>query len=183
MYRPDSLRTMSVDPALLHRLFYPQVPAVLSVQYRNRVSAMPVVSYSSVSDRPPLVSVACKPVSFTCKLLVKARSFSLCLLDVRFRGNVERLAGVSGAAVRDKLKEAGLGHNSGRALKVPVIIGASATLECKVRESAMKGDHLLLIGEVEASRASRAFTDFWDFKEYRPILYTGWRDGMTTLSL
>ncbi len=172
---------MSVDPALLHRLFYPQVPAVLSVGYRGRVSAMPVVSYSSVSERPPLVSVACKPESFTCKLLVRARSFSLCFLDARFKVSVERLARLSGASVIDKLKEAGLGHTSSRALKVPVITGASATLECKVRESAMKGDHLLLIGEVKASRASRAFSDFWDFKEYRPILYTGWRDGLTTL--
>ncbi len=172
---------MSVDPALLHRLFYPQVPAVLSVQYRNRVSAMPVVSYSSVSDRPPLVSVACKPESFTCKLLVKARSFSLCFLDARFRGNVERLAGVSGAAVRDKLKESGLDHSPGGTLKVPVIRAASATLECAVMESAMKGDHLLSIGEVRASRATKAFSDSWDFREYRPILYTGWHDGLTTL--
>ena len=173
---------MSVDPALLHRLFYPQVPAVLSVGYRGRVSAMPVVSYSSVSERPPLVSVACKPESFTCKLLVKARSFSLCFLDARLRSNVERLASLSGATVRDKLKESGLGHSQGRELNVPMITDAAAALECAVRESAMKGDHLLSIGEVMASRVSKAFSDSWDFRQYRPILYTGWNDGLTTFT-
>lgn len=42
------------------------------------------------------------------------------------------------------------------------------------------GDHFLLVGRVEACRATGDFSDFWGFKKYKPILYTGWRDGMTT---
>ena len=171
---------MDLSPALIHRLFYPQVPLVMAAQHRGRVSAMPVVSYASVSDAPPIVVVACNPGGFTCKLALRARSFSLSLLD---RGRIaafERLATVSGAKVKDKLADAGLEHATGKKLKVPVIRGAPATLECGLRSARKAGDHLLLSGRVVASYTTGAFTDFWDFSSYKPLLYTGWRDGMTT---
>lgn len=171
---------MKVDPSLVHRLFYPQVPLVMSVQFGGRVSAMPVVSYASVSDDPPMVAVACNPKGFTCKLAVKARSFSLSLLD---RGQVEafaRLASISGAKVQDKLADAGFEYTAGSKLKVPVIRGAYATLECRLKSIKKTGDHLLLVAKVEGAYSMDAFTDFWDYSKYKPLLYTGWREGMTT---
>jgi flavin reductase (DIM6/NTAB) family NADH-FMN oxidoreductase RutF len=171
---------MKVSPSLIHRLFYPQVPLVMSVQFRGRVSAMPVVSYASVSDSPPMVVVACNPDGFTCKLAIKARSFSLSLLDRRRIEAFARLATVSGAKVKDKLTDAGLEHSHGTKLKVPVIKGAFATLECSLMSKKRTGDHLLLAATVEAAYATGAFTDFWDYSDYKPLLYTGWRDGMTT---
>ncbi len=172
--------TLKVNPSLIHRLFYPQVPLVMASQYRGRVSAMPVVSYTSVSDTPPMVAVACNPEGFTCKLARKSGSFSLTLLDRGGLRALERLATVSGAKVKDKLADAGLKHVGGMELKVPVVRGSLATLECRLWSAKRIGDHLLLIGEVRAARSSGAFTDFWDFSCYRPILYTGWKDGMTT---
>jgi flavin reductase (DIM6/NTAB) family NADH-FMN oxidoreductase RutF len=171
---------LKVDPKLIHRLFYPQVPVVLSAAYRGRVSAMPVVSYAAVSDSPPLVTVGCNPDSFTCKLALKARTFSISLLGSPQLGAVERLAEVHGSSVKDKLRAAGLAHTRGTRLPVPVIGGSEATLECEVRRSVKTGDHLLLIGLVNAASASSAFSDFWDFRRYSPILYAGWKDGMTT---
>ena len=171
---------MKVNPALLHRLFYPQVPAVLSAQLQGRVSAMPVVSYASVSDSPPLVVVGCNPASFTCKLAMRSGAFSLSLLDRSHLSSVERLATTSGTKVGDKLASVGLHHRKGVRLAVPVIEGAEATLECKVDSKLKLGDHVLLVGLVKAARSSGAFSDFWDFHKYRPILYAGWRDKMTT---
>ncbi len=172
---------MNVSPSLIHRLFYPQVPAVLSTQHRGRVSAMPVVSYASVSDSPPLVAVACDPKSFTCKLALKASSFSLCILDRDHANAIARLATTSGSKVKDKLLDAGLKHHLGSKLKVPVIRGADATLECVLKDQWTLGDHTLLVGQVEAASASDAFGDFWDFRKYHPLLYTGWSEGLTTL--
>ena len=171
---------MDVDPSLVHRLFYPQVPLVMAVESGGRVSAMPVVSYALVSDRPPVVVVACKPGGFTCKLAVKARVFSLSLLDRGRLGAFARLAATSGAQVKDKLADAGLEHAPGAKLKVPAIRDSFATLECRLKSARKTGDHLLLVAQVEAVDASRAFTDFWDFSQYKPLLYTGWREGMTT---
>jgi flavin reductase (DIM6/NTAB) family NADH-FMN oxidoreductase RutF len=170
---------LKVDSSLLHRLFYPQVAAVLSAQFRGRVSAMPVVSYATVSNTPPLVVVACNPESFTCKLTLRARAFSLSLLGRGETSKLDRLASIHGGEVRDKLASVGLKHGMGVKLKVPVISGASATIECSLKSRQRVGDHDLLIGLVRAAHATNAFSDFWDFGKYKPILYTGWKDGMT----
>jgi len=171
---------MKVDNALIHRLFYPQVPLVMSVEHAGRVSAMPVVSYSSVSDSPPMVAVSCLRDGFTCQLALKARSFSLCILEMKHADAVARLGSTSGSLVKDKLAAAGLRHKRGSALRVPVIVGAVASLECALKSRRGIGDHFMLIGEVKAARAEPAFTDYWDFEKYVPILYAGWQDGLAT---
>jgi flavin reductase (DIM6/NTAB) family NADH-FMN oxidoreductase RutF len=141
---------------------------------------MPVVSYASVSALPPLIVVACDPAAYTLKLVLACRAFSLCLLDRHQVQAMERLATTSGRDIADKLSEAGLDHTTGKKLKVPVIRGAEATLECQLHSKRRLGDHILLVGLVKACYASGKFSDFWDFKAYRPVLYTGWRGGMTT---
>lgn len=170
---------LKVDPSLLHRLFYPQVPAVLAAQYRGRVSAMPVVSYASVSTTPPLLALACNPGSYTCKLALRSRTFSLNLLGKDETTKLDRLATTHGGEVKDKLAAAGLAHKRGAALNVPAIVGAWATVECSLKSNQRLGDHVLLVGQVRAAYATDAFSDFWDFRKYKPILYTGWKDGMT----
>ncbi|HYA56706.1 MAG TPA: flavin reductase family protein [Nitrososphaerales archaeon] len=172
---------MKVDPSLIHRLFYPQVPAIFSAMVGKRVSAMPVVSYTSVSDSPPMVAVSSVPSHYTCRLVLDAGCFSLCILDRDHAGAVARLASVSGAKVEDKLADAGLEYSRGKKLKVPVIRGSVAELECSLVTKRRFGDHLLIVGEVRAARATEAFDGFWDFARYRPLLYTGWREGLTTL--
>ncbi|MFI5404732.1 MAG: flavin reductase family protein [Candidatus Gagatemarchaeaceae archaeon] len=171
---------MKVDATLMHRLFYPQVPAIFCAQHGGRVSAMPVVSYAWVSGRPPLVAVGCNPASFTFKLAVKARAFSLCLVDRRYVEAVERLATESGKGAKDKIADASLGHRKAPTVDAPIINEAVATLECELDSKRKLGDHVLLIGLVKASYASENFSDFWDFERYRPILYTGWKKGLST---
>jgi len=171
---------MEVDFRLIHRLFYPQVPAVLSASHRGRTGAMPVVSYASVSDSPPLVAIGCNPTAFTCKLVLSARAFSLSLVGSSQLKSVERLATVRGTSVRDKLLTVGLQHSRGVKLPVPVLEKAEATLECKLQRTVRTGDHLLIVGRVMAARAAGSFSDSWDFGRYSPILYTGWKEGMTT---
>ena len=168
-----------VKPELLHRLFYPQVPAVMSVKLGTRVSAMPVVSYSAVSESPPIVAVACAPGASTCRAALKAKAFSLCILDDRHVGSMERLVAARGYEVEDKLLAAGLRHSKGLVLDVPVVRGADAALECALLSSEGVGDHLLLFGGVRAVSSSDRFSASWNFSRYRPILYTGLKDGMT----
>ena len=141
---------------------------------------MPVVSYASISDNPPMVVVSCSPKGFTCKLATRARSFSLSILDRRHADVISRLATVHGAEVKDKLADAGLKYAQGSKLKVPLLKDAIASLECALRSKARHGDHLLLVGRVMAASAAGSFTDFWDFSKYRPLLYTGWKGGLTT---
>jgi flavin reductase (DIM6/NTAB) family NADH-FMN oxidoreductase RutF len=171
---------MKVNPSLVHRLFYPQVPLVMAARFGKRVSAMPVVSYASVSEIPPLVAVACNPEGFTCKLALKSGAFSLCVLDREHAEQIGRLATVHGGGVQDKLADAGLKHTRGTKLNVPLIDDAVASLECALKSRRKHGDHLLLVGEVKAANAADSFVEFWDFRRYKPLLYTGWRGGLTT---
>lgn len=170
---------MKVAPSLIHRLFYPQVPLVMAAQSGGRASAMPVVSYLSVSDRPPMVGVACAAEGFTCKLALKARCFTLSALDRSRADAMSALATVSGSRTKDKLEDAGLPHRRGAKVAAPVLADAVATLECSLSSRRKTGDHLLLVGRVEAAYAIPAFADSWDFTKYRPMLYSGWRDGLT----
>ena len=141
---------------------------------------MPVVSYASVSDSPPLVAVACNPESYTCKLILRSKSFSLSLLGREDTSKLGTLATTHGGDVTDKLASVGLAHRKGKALDVPVIAGARATLECSLRSKHAIGDHVLIVGRVRAADADVAFSDAWDFRRYKPILYTGWKNGMTS---
>lgn len=170
---------LKVQPSRIHRLFYPQVPLVLSAEFEGRISAMPVVSYAAASTSPPLVVVSIGFHSFTLKQALRSRAFSLCVLDKSSVNAIERLALTSGRKVSDKLTACGLSHSRGVKLQVPVIRGAEATLECQVRSKQILGDHVLLVGLVKACYSSRKFRDFWDLEKYKPILYTGWRDGLT----
>jgi flavin reductase (DIM6/NTAB) family NADH-FMN oxidoreductase RutF len=154
----------------------------MAAQSGGRVSAMPVVSYLSVSDKPPMVGVACMPRGFTCKLALGARAFSLSVLDKAHAGAMAKLATVSGAKVKDKLAEVGLAQVQGTKAGAPVLKDAVATVECTLRSSLKMGDHLLLIGRVVAAHASDAFSDSWDYAKYSPILYAGWKGGLSLYS-
>jgi len=127
-----------------------------------------------------LIGVACQSSSFTLKLALASKAFSLCLLDRSRIHAIERLATRSGSQVEDKLTDAGLDYEKGSKLDVPIIKVAEATLECQLHSRIRLGDHVMLVGLVKACNASDKFRDFWDFKRYRAVLYTGWRDGMTT---
>ena len=171
------LSPMKVAPSLVHRLFYPQVPLVMAAKAGGMTSAMPVVSYLSVSENPPIVAVACTPRGFTCRLARRSHCFSLSVLDREEASALSKLATISGAAVKDKLAQAGLAHSDGAKLKVPVLDAAVATLECRLLSTSRLGDHLLLVASVEAAYTERGFSGFWDYRNYRPILYAGWQEG------
>jgi flavin reductase (DIM6/NTAB) family NADH-FMN oxidoreductase RutF len=169
-----------IDTSLVHRLFYPAVPALLCASAGKRVSAMPVVSYLSISSSPPIIGVACFKGNFTMRLAIDSGEFSLCLVDRTMIVPMSFLATQSGRRFADKLEAAGLKHRPGRTVRAPVISGSVAVLECSVSSCKRLGDHSLLIGKVEAAYATKDFREYWRFKEYSPILYTGWRKGLRT---
>ena len=172
----------NVEHPLIHRLFYPQVPLVMAAQDGSRVSAMPVVFYMSVSERPPMVAIDSRPESTTYSLALKSHSFSLSVLDRSNSRALSRLVTLGDSMDGDLLSRVGLSYSTGKRLKVPCIESAVATIECTLSSKKRLGDHFLLIGKVEAAYATDAFNEFWDFTRYRPILYTGWRVGLTTYS-
>jgi flavin reductase (DIM6/NTAB) family NADH-FMN oxidoreductase RutF len=169
-----------VDPGKAYRLFYPQVPALLCARMGREVSAMPVVSYAHLSESPPLMGVSCGSMTRTLRLCTGSGAFSLCLLGKESAAAVAELAAPSREGVADKISAAGLEWREGKAVHAPVIEGAAAVVECTVESSVKTGDHVLLVGRIAGAGASPDFQEYWRFRDYEPILYTGWVGGLTT---
>ncbi|MGD0638160.1 MAG: flavin reductase family protein [Nitrososphaerales archaeon] len=164
-----------VEGSNVYRLLYPSVPVVVAASHRGKISAMPAVSVISLSNSPTLIGVSSSPSNDTRGTIVKARCFSLSWLDVRYASAVVGLGTVTGAGTPDKLRSAGLDHSLRGSPAIPVLKDASAYLACALSKVERFGDHDLLVGEVREARAIDDFEDYWAFKQYRPILYTGSR--------
>jgi flavin reductase (DIM6/NTAB) family NADH-FMN oxidoreductase RutF len=156
-----------------YRLFYPAIPVVVAASYRGKTSAMPAVSIISLSNKPALIGISSSPSHATYGTIVKAKSMSVSWLDRRYAQTVEALGTKSGTEIPDKLGAAGLHHELKGSPEVPVIREASAYLACALAGVQRFGDHHLIVAEVKEARASEDFSDYWAFKVYHPILYSG----------
>jgi len=162
-----------VEPSRVYRLLYPSVPAIVAASLGRKTSAMPVVSIVSLSNDPPLIALSSSPSHATFRAIAGARCFSVSWLDSKYLRAVEFLGMRSGRDVVDKLLTAGLHHRAMGTPPIPVISEASAFLRCSVEEIRTYGDHELVVGRVLEAKADADFHDYWKFKGYRPILYSG----------
>jgi flavin reductase (DIM6/NTAB) family NADH-FMN oxidoreductase RutF len=166
-------RMRKVEPSKVYRLLYPSVPAIVAASSGGKTSAMPVVSIVSLSNDPPIIALSSSPSHATFRAIAGARCFSVSWLDSEYLRAVEFLGMRSGRDVVDKLLAAGLHHRATGSPPVPVISEASAFLRCSVEEVRTYGDHELVVGLVLEAKADADFDDYWKFKGYRPILYSG----------
>lgn len=162
-----------VEPSKIYRLLYPAVPAVVAAAHGAKTSAMPVVSLTSLSNDPPLVGFSSSASHATFQTVQESRTFSVSWLDRKYQWAVESLGIRSGRDVNDKLLASGLHYRMKGSPSVPVITGASAYVICSVDEVRTYGDHKFVVGLVEEAKAEADFGDYWEFKSYDPILYTG----------
>ena len=167
----------NVNPARIHRLFYPQVPVVITVEFDGRIGGMPAIWYTPLSFRPPLVGVAVAPEHKTYEMISGAKAFGVNWLDFSYAKQVGQLGDTSGQYYVNKLSAVGLATVKGKALGQPLIAEASATLECVHSDTHRTGTHELIVGQVVAARADKSFRDYWDHTRYNPLLYTGTENG------
>src|SRR5262245_61493046 len=103
-----------------------------------------VSAFSSVSLNPPLVLVCIDKRSSTHDHFAVGSSFAVNILCAEQELHSRRFAS------RDADKFAGIGYSEG-ILGVPLLDGAMACLECRVKEAYEGGDHTIIIGEIEAT--------------------------------
>jgi flavin reductase (DIM6/NTAB) family NADH-FMN oxidoreductase RutF len=163
----------------VHRLFYPQVPVLVTVEYQGRIGGMPAIWCMPLSFKPPKVAVSIAPEHETYGMINGTKSFGLNWLDYSHAKQLAELGETSGKEHRDKLSAVGLTTVRGRATSQPLVREALATLECRVEESIRVGTHQLLICDVVDAEAGEEFGDYWDFSKYHPLLYAGTKNGDT----
>ncbi len=167
----------SVDPAKIHRLFYPQVPIIVTVEFQDRVGGMPAIWCMPLSFSPVLVGVALAPEHETYRMIVDAQAFGLNWVQFPDAKKVGELGETSASEYADKLSAVSFTTVKGEKTSQPLIQEASATLECRLHEKHLTGTHELVIGKVVAAYATEDFSDYWDFTKYNPLLYAGTVNG------
>lgn len=166
-----------VDLAKFHRLFYPQVPVVVTCEFEERVGVMPAIWCMPLSFNPPLIGVAIAPEHETYKLIMGARAFGINWLDFSYSGQIGELGETSAKATTNKLSSAGFTEVKGKKTSQPLIREACAALECCLRDTQRTGTHEFVVGEAVNALANGDFVDYWDLSRYDPILYAGTANG------
>jgi flavin reductase (DIM6/NTAB) family NADH-FMN oxidoreductase RutF len=162
-----------VPPERFHRLFYPQVPAVVTASHGGEVGALLATSVMPASLNPPKVAAALGREHRTTRLVTASNMFGVCWVSYECLEKVVRLALPTEPSVRDKLAAAGLGYRFGHEAMVPVLDDAAAWLECRVEWVKEAGDHFLVLGAVVHAQATDDFAEYWGFRSYSPVLYVG----------
>jgi len=162
-----------VEAAKIHRLFYPQVPVVITTEFEGYIGGMPAIWCMPLSFNPPLVGVAIAPEHATYEMLISAQAFGVNWLNFSFAKQMGELGETSAKGVRNKLSTVRLEIVKGSLTGQPLIRDAEGALECRLHERHRIGTHELVVGEVVAASATKSFSDYWDFTKYNPILYAG----------
>lgn len=154
---------MTLDPdafrAVLGR--FASGVTVVTTREKERDHGMTVSAFSSVSLHPPLIMVCIGDDASLRKIVERADHFAVSILaspqealSRRFAAHVDRFDGV--------------GFTRGES-GIALLDGALAWLECRTAARHQAGDHLIVIGEVEAATAA----------DERPLLY--YRGGYAQL--
>jgi flavin reductase (DIM6/NTAB) family NADH-FMN oxidoreductase RutF len=166
-----------VGLARFHRLFYPQVPVVITSEFDGRVGGMPAIWCMPLSFNPPLAGVAIAPEHETYGIINGARAFGINWLGFSHARRIGELGQTSAKAYANKLPAAGFKTIKGKRTSQPLIQEASAAMECRLNETHRTGTHELVIGEVVNAMANSDFADYWNLSRYNPPLYVGTVNG------
>ncbi len=139
---------VNLDPRSIPYVLHPRPVAIVVAGSWDEYTAMAASWVTPVSRDPPMVAVAIARSRYTYELLMRYRSFNLCILPAQLVGAVHKLGTVSGREIKDKLAYAGLTKARPRRGSAPVILESMAVLECELYTSIWAGDHDLVVGRV-----------------------------------
>jgi len=97
----------NVEPMKIHRLFYPQVPVIVTAEYEGIIGGMPAIWCMPLSFNPPLVGVAIAPEHETFRIVTGAKAFGVNWVDFSYASNVGELGETSAKGLKNKLATAG----------------------------------------------------------------------------
>jgi 3-hydroxy-9,10-secoandrosta-1,3,5(10)-triene-9,17-dione monooxygenase reductase component len=117
---------------------------VVTTAHEGQLAGLTVSAFSSVSLNPPLVLVCIDKRSSSIDLITRSRVFNVNILASEQEDTSNHFA----SRIADKFATAQ--YRTGT-LGAPVLVNTLAYLECQLVESVDAGDHIVLIGQVEAS--------------------------------
>ena len=127
---------------------------IVTTEHEGTDYGLTVASFASLSLSPPLVLVCISKSSSSHEPIVESGKFGVSILA----SDQEAVSGRFASRGGDKF--AGLDVRRGT-LGVPLVGNALATLECRVKDQVVGGDHSIFIGEVVDTQT----------REGAPLLY------------
>jgi len=133
----------TIDPRSLRNVLghFATGVGVVLVEGEDHPEGMTVNSFTSLSLDPPLVLFCARNGSATADMVIEKKDFSINIL-AECQESFSRY--FAGARSEEPLTELGW-HGS-----APYVLGANASLICRLADTYPGGDHLILIGEVVA---------------------------------
>ena len=125
------------------------------------IVALTVSSFVTLSFDPPLVMFAIQHNADSYTSMVESKAFGVSLLSVDQVGIAERFARKGPEKTRTTQFE------PGSVLRVPLLPGSLAKIECLTQEIVMSGDHVIITGLVESASTC----------DGQPLLYFARRFG------
>lgn len=114
---------------------------VVTTEHQGQWFGITVSAFTSVSLTPPLVLICIEKTVRAHDAIAKGERYAVNILSERQEELSRRFAS------RAENKFEGLETHLG-VLKVPLLEGVLATLECRLRDTLPGGDHTIFIGEV-----------------------------------
>jgi flavin reductase (DIM6/NTAB) family NADH-FMN oxidoreductase RutF len=131
----------------------------------EQVHGMTVSDFSGASLSPPLVTICCSRESTTTGLIAEGRCFAVNILA----DGQQELSNRFASKKLEKVRFEGVDYTT-TITGAPLLAGALAHLDCRLVATHEAGDHLIYIGQVEASAVY----------EGEPLLYHGGAYGRFT---
>jgi flavin reductase (DIM6/NTAB) family NADH-FMN oxidoreductase RutF len=136
---------------------------------KDNVMTASWVAFSST--QPPLISVFINSTHVTREYISKSREFVVNVLASKQAEASETCGTISGRQA-DKYAEAGLETRPGDKVRMPLVEGCLANLECRVVAEYAVGDHTLFVGEIVAAHQGESWEPLVRFQsKYADILF------------
>lgn len=137
---------------------------VVTTEHEGTLYGMTVASFASLSLHPPLVLICVEK---------NVKSHDAIANSGRFGVNVlaNEQAEVSGRFASKKIddKFAGVSHQPGADLGVPLLDGAICAIECRLHDQLPGGDHTIFVGEVVNVQTTEAAPLIYFRSGYRAL--------------
>jgi flavin reductase (DIM6/NTAB) family NADH-FMN oxidoreductase RutF len=151
---------VTIDPEALRNVMRRWATGVtlVTASAGGKMHGMTVTSFTSVSLEPPLILVSIEQNTRTHRMIQEAGAFSIALLAEDQRTIADRFAGAISdgddrfAGIPFELTPGG----------APYPNGCLASLDCRLVQATMTGNHTVFIGQVESGQILR---------DARPLLY------------
>lgn len=163
---------MKKIPLGAQTLLYPKPALLIGAYVGGKPNFMTAAWGGIACGKPPMLSVAIRPVRYTFKGITENQAFSVNVPPESLVREVDLCGIVSGIQV-DKVAKCGFTVFHGNLKNAPLIEECPINLECSLVQTLELGSHVLVIGQIEEVYASEdcLTQGKTDIRKVKPLIF------------